>query len=130
MDEASSNHNSEHSFFGDENYNIDSERNKNQIDYSKNSSNPECVFDKINKEIKYVIENGKDLSYSNSNSKISDQYQNKEQFLYSRFWRVKNNNNENDSSKLMMNNILYDKLHKTFNNSNSVVILLLSKVAI
>ena len=103
---------SEHSFFGDENYNIDSERSKNQIDYSKNSSKPECVFDKINKEIKYVIENGKDLSYSNSNSKISDQYQNKEQFLYSRFWRVKNNNNENDSSKLMMNNILYDKLHK------------------
>jgi hypothetical protein len=111
---------SEHSFFGDENYNIDSERSKNQIDYSKNSSNPECVFDKINKEIKYVIENGKDLSYSNSNSKISDQYQNKEQFLYSRFWRVKNNNNENDSSKLMMNNILYDKLHKNNIKDNSI----------
>ena len=104
--------NSEHSFFGDEQDNIDSEKNKNQVDNSKNSSNPENIFDKVNKEIRRVIENGKDLSYSNSNSRISDQYQNKEQFLYSRFWCVKKNNNENDSSKLMINNKLYNKLHK------------------
>ena len=81
--------NSENSYFGEEKENMDSEQNKNQIDYSKNSSNPEGIFDIVNKEIRHVIENGKDLSYSNSNSRISDQYQNKEQFLYSRYWCVK-----------------------------------------
>ena len=97
MDEASSNHNSEHSFFGDEMDNIESDQNKNQINYSQNSSNIERVFDTVNKKIKYLIENGKDLSYSNSNSKISDQFQNKEQFLYSRYWCVKKKNSNEKS---------------------------------
>ena len=105
MDEASSNHNSEHSFFGDEMDNIESDQNKNQINYSQNSSNIERVFDTVNKKIKYLIENGKDLSYSNSNSKISDQFQNKEQFLYSRYWCVKKkNSNDTDSSSAIMEN--------------------------
>ena len=110
--------NSENSYFGEEKENMDSEQNKNQIDYSKNSSNPEGIFDIVNKEIRHVIENGKDLSYSNSNSRISDQYQNKEQFLYSRYWCVKKNNNENDSSNIMMNNKLYEKLHNNNFNEN------------
>ena len=108
--------NSEHSYFGEEQANIESEQNKNRIDNSKNSSNVEGIFVIINKEISHVIENGKDLSYSNSNSKISDHYQNKEQFLYSRYWCAKKNNNENDSSNIMINHKLYEKLHN--NNIN------------
>ena len=99
MNEASSLQNSENSYFGDEIEKMEYDQNKNQIDISKTSSNPERMFDTVNKRIKYVIENGKDLSYSNSNSKISDQFQNKEQFLYSRYWCVnKKSNNDTDSS--------------------------------
>ena len=99
MNEASSPVASEHSFFDDELNKLDAEQNKTQFDFSKNSSNPEGIFDTLNKEIKHVVENCKDLSYySNSNSKISEQQQNNEQFLDSRYWCVRKNNNEIDSS--------------------------------
>ena len=98
MNEASSIVTSEHSFFGDENCKIEAEQNKTQIDISKNSSNPEGIFDTLNKEIRHVVENCKDLSYySNSNSKISEQQQCNEQFLDSRYWCSRKNNNESDS---------------------------------
>ena len=104
-EEASSQEKSEYSFFGDEIENMESDKNKNNINFSKNSSNLECILDTVNKKIKYVIENGKDLSYSNSNSKISDHFQNKEQFLYSRYWRTKKkSNNDTDSSSAIMEN--------------------------
>ena len=89
---------SEHSYFGDEQSKIETEQNKTQFDFSKNSSNPEGIFDTLNKEIKLAVENCKDLSYySNSNSKISEQQQYNEQFLDSRYWCVRKNNNESDS---------------------------------
>ena len=95
MSEASP---SEHSFFGDEQIKPEVEQNRTQKDFSKNSSNPEGIFDTLNKEIKLVVENGKDLSYySNSNSKISEQQQYNEQFLDSRYWCVRKNHNESDS---------------------------------
>ena len=105
MKETSSEDQSEHSYFGDEIDNIESDQNKNNIDFSKTSSNPECVLDNVNKKIKYIIENGKDLSYSNSNSKISDHFQNKEQFLYSQYWLTKKkSNNDTDSSSAIIEN--------------------------
>ena len=105
MKETSSLQNSENSYFGDEVEKTDFEQNKNQIDFSKNSSNPEGIFDTVNKKIKYLIENGKDLSYSNSNSKISVEIQNKEQFLYARYWCAnKKSNNDTDSSSPMTEN--------------------------
>ena len=68
MNDASSLVASEHSYFADEQNKPELEQNKNQIDFSKNSSNPEGIFDTLNKEIKLVVENCKDLSYySNSN---------------------------------------------------------------
>ena len=98
MNESSSIFASEHSFFGDEQIKPEIEQNKNQKDFSKNSSNPEGIFDTLNKEIKLVVENCKDLSYySNSNSKISEQQQYNEQFLDSRYWCVRKNHNESDS---------------------------------
>ena len=98
MNEASSIVEGEHSFFEDGQIKIETEQNKNQIDFSKNSSNPEGIFDTLNKEIRCVVENCKDLSYySNSNSKISEQQQYNEQFLDSRYWGVRKNHNENDS---------------------------------
>ena len=105
MKETSSLQNSENSYFGDEVEKSENDQNKNQIDFSKNSSNPEGIFDTVNKKIKYVIENGKDLSYSNSNSKISIEIQNKEQFLYSRYWCAnKKSNNDTDSSSPLTEN--------------------------
>lgn len=90
MNEASSIVEGEHSFFEDGQIKIETEQNKNQIDFSKNSSNPEGIFDTLNKEIRCVVENCKDLSYySNSNSKISEQQQYNEQFLDSRYWGVR-----------------------------------------
>ena len=93
MNDVQSQKNSENSYFGDEEENMELDQNKNPID-------PQYIMDTVNKEIKYVVENSKDLSYSNSNSKISDQFQNKEQLLYSRYWCVKKKNNSDytDSS--------------------------------
>ena len=113
MDETSSKEKSEHSFFGDKLEDMESDSDKNNKDFSKNSSNPECILNTFNKKIKYLIENGKDLSYSNSNSKISDQYQNKEQFLYSRYWcaKKKSNNDTDSSSAIIENKINNQKIN-------------------
>ena len=97
MTEAGSIVASEHSFFGDEQNKVETDQNKTQFDYSKNSSNPEGIFDTLNKEIRHVVDNCKDLSYySNSNSKISEQQQYNDQFLDSRYWCSRKNNNESD----------------------------------
>ena len=119
MNEASSIVASEHSFFADEQIKIETEQNKNQIDFSKNSSNPEGIFDTLNKEIRCVVENCKDLSYySNSNSKVSDQQQNNEQFLDSRYWGVRKNHNENDSSNTKNEISVNEKIEKNYYNNN------------
>ena len=106
---------SEHSYFGDEQSKIETEQNKTQFDFSKNSSNPEGIFDTLNNEIKLAVENCKDLSYySNSNSKISEQQQYNEQFLDSRYWCVRKNNNESDSP-----NTKNEKSEKINNNNKN-----------
>ena len=134
MKETSSEDQSEHSYFGDEIDNMESDQNKNNIDFSKTSSNPECILDNVNKKIKSIIENGKDLSYSNSNSKISDHFQNKEQFLYSQYWLTKKkSNNDTDSSSAIIENkknqkikekdeekILYNSDEEENNNINNI----------
>ena len=123
MKETSSLQNSENSYFGDEVEKSENDQNKNQIDFSKNSSNPEGIFDTVNKKIKYVIENGKDLSYSNSNSKISIEFQNKEQFLYSRYWCAnKKSNNDTDSSSPLTENKKSKKINLKENFNNNKII--------
>ena len=115
MNDASSLPASEHSYFADEKNRPEAEITKHQIDFSKTSSNPEGIFDTLNKEIKHVIENCKDLSYySNSNSKISEQQQYNEQFLDSRYWCVRKNHYENDSYKAEKKSIL--KNNKKYEN--------------
>jgi len=81
----------EMSFFGDGLFNI-GENNKNNKELSKNSSNPEKIYDKLNSEIKKVTENGKDLSYqsSNSNSKILERPQINENLFDSKYWKTNN----------------------------------------
>ena len=119
MNEGPSNVASDHSFFAEEQNKPEKKQNKSQYDFSKNSSNPEGIFDMLNKEIKHVVENCKDLSYySNSNSKISEQQQYNEQFLDSRYWCVgKNHDNENDF--LSIKNDKKDNM-KIKNNKNEV----------
>ena len=123
MTEAASIVTSEHSFFGDEQNKLENEQNKTQFDYSKNSSNQEGLFDALNKEIRHVVENGKDLSYySNSNSKISEQQQYNDQFLDSRYWCSRKNNNENDylngkNEKNEKKNNLKNEINKNDNNN-------------
>ena len=111
MNDVQSQKNSENSYFGDEEENMELDQNKNPID-------PQYIMDTVNKEIKYVVENSKDLSYSNSNSKISDQFQNKEQLLYSRYWCVKKKNNSDytDSSSAIMDNKKINLKENTKNN--------------
>ena len=122
MNDASSLVASEHSYFADEQNKPELEQNKNQIDFSKNSSNPEGIFDTLNKEIKLVVENCKDLSYySNSNSKISEQQQYNEQFLDSRYWCArKNHNNENDSLNAKIEKGDKKYIYKN-NNKNDII---------
>ena len=118
MKEVSSKVASEHSFFADEENNREIEQSKTQIDFSKNSSNPEGIFETLNKEIRLVVENCKDLSYySNSNSKKSEHQQYSEQFLDSRYWCVrKNHNNENDSFNIKEKKIISKNNNKIENN--------------
>ena len=122
MNDASSLVASEHSYFADEQNKPELEQNKNQIDFSKNSSNPEGIFDTLNKEIRLVVENCKDLSYySNSNSKISEQQQYNEQFLDSRYWCArKNHNNENDSLNAKIEKGDKKYIYKN-NNKNDII---------
>ena len=81
----------ENSFFGDGSFHI-GENTKNNKEFSKNSSNPEKIYDKLNSEIKKVTENGKDLSYqsSNSNSKILERSQINEKLFDSKYWKTNN----------------------------------------
>ena len=127
------------SFFGDEENKSESEENRNNIDFSKNSSNPEGIFDTLNKEIRFAVENCKDLSY-NSNSKISEQQKYNEQFLDARYWWAKkshekykinnwsnniinNNNGQRDESQKKENDfeekILYINDEDEKNNDNN-----------
>ena len=81
-------------------------------DISKNSSNPERTYEKLNLEIKNVTDNKKDLSYlSNSNSIINDQPECNEQFLNIKYWKNKENSrNQTQSPKQF--SIKFEKIKK------------------
>lgn len=107
MAESASIKEEEHSFFAEDRYRCEANSTNNIREWSKDSSNPEKDFDKLNKEIKFVTENRKDLSYnSNSNSKTNDQIIFNDQYLDSKYWAInkeynhiekdENLNNEND----------------------------------
>ena len=92
----------ERSFFGDTSFHK-GETNKNNKEFSKNSSNPEKIYDKYYSEIKIVTENGKDSSYqsSNSNSKILERPPISE-LLESKYWS--SNNKEKNVNALQFSN--------------------------
>ena len=70
---------------------------KNSIN-SINSSNPDSSFNNLNSEIKSIIENETDLSFSsNSNKELEENKTNIEQFFDPKYWRVsKETNSETD----------------------------------
>ena len=72
--------------------------NKNERKNSINSSSPDTSFNNLNTEIKSIIENETDLSFSsNSNSEINENKKNIELLLDSKFWRAsKEINSETD----------------------------------
>ena len=98
------------SFFGERDFHYDTIKNNKNI--SKNSSNPERTYEKLNLEIKNVTDNKKDLSYlSNSNSKINDQPECSEQFLNIKYWKNKENSrNQTQSPKQF--SIKFEKIKK------------------
>ncbi len=98
------------SFFGERDFHYDTT--KNNKDISKNSSNPERTYEKLNLEIKNVTDNKKDLSYlSNSNSKINDQPECSDQFLNIKYWKNKENSrNQTQSPKQF--SIKFEKIKK------------------
>ena len=100
------------SFFGDRDFHYMNETSKNTKDFSKNSSNPEGTYEKLNLEINKVTENKNELSYlSNSNSKINDQPQCNEQFLNIKYWKNKDNSkNQTQSPKQF--SIKFEKIKK------------------
>ena len=71
---------------------------KNESQNSKNSSSLESSFNNLNSEIKSIIENETDLSFSsNSNSDIEENKDKIEHFFDSKYWRVsKETNSETD----------------------------------
>ena len=100
----------ERSFFGDTSFHK-GETNKNNKEFSKNSSNPEKIYDKYYSEIKIVTENGKDSSYqsSNSNSKILERPPINERLFESKYWSS-NNKEKNINATQFTNN--FKKLKK------------------
>ena len=72
--------------------------NKKERKNSINSSSPDTSFNNLNTEIKSIIENETDLSFSsNSNSEINENKKNIELLLDSKFWRAsKEINSETD----------------------------------
>ena len=82
------------------NTSYDSQKSMNKKDRknSINSSSPDTSFNNLNTEIKSIIENETDLSFSsNSNSEINENKKNIELLLDSKFWRAsKEINSETD----------------------------------
>ena len=77
----------ERSFFEDNTF-YHNEAQKNNKEISKNSSNAEGTYDKLNNEIKKFTENQKDSSYvsSNSNSKTFEKHTINEHLLERKYW--------------------------------------------
>ncbi len=77
----------ERSFFEDNTF-YNNEAQKNNKEISKNSSNAEGTYDKLNNEIKKFTENPKDSSYvsSNSNSKTFEKHSINDHLLERKYW--------------------------------------------
>ena len=77
----------ERSFFEDNTF-YHNEAQKNNKEISKNSSNAEGTYDKLNNEIKKFTENPKDSSYvsSNSNSKTFEKHSINDHLLERKYW--------------------------------------------
>ena len=75
----------------DENESFEAENEIKKIERKKsiNSSNPESSFNNLNSEIKSILENETDLSFtSNSNSDIEEKKANIDHLFDSKYWRV------------------------------------------
>ena len=85
----------ERSFFED-NIFYNSEAQKNNKEISKNSSNAEGTYDKLNNEIKKFTENPKDSSYvsSNSNSKPLEKHSINDHLLERKYWNEQKSQTE------------------------------------
>ena len=79
-------------------YENENKMKKRERKNSINSSSSECSFNNLNSEIKSIIENETDLSFSsNSNSDIEENKANIEHLFDSKYWRVsKEINSETD----------------------------------
>jgi len=92
--------NKKHESFNELNtsYEPDTDTKKRERKKSINSSNPENSFNNLNSEIKSIIENETDLSFSsNSNSDLEENKTNIEPLFDSKYWRVsKDINSETD----------------------------------
>ena len=83
--------NKKHSSFNELNTSYEAETDIRKIERKKsiNSSNPESSFNNLNSEIKLIIENETDLSFSsNSNSDIEENKTNIEPLFDSKYWRA------------------------------------------
>ena len=77
--------------FKDENESLETKSDKKRKERRKSidSSNPESSFNNLNSEIKSIIENETDLSFSsNSNSDLEEKKENIEHLFDSKYWRV------------------------------------------
>ena len=92
--------NKNHASFNELNtsYEAGTDTKKRERKKSINSSNPENSFNNLNSEIKSIIENETDLSFSsNSNSDLEENKTNIEPLFDSKYWRVsKDINSETD----------------------------------
>ncbi len=80
------------SFFEDRSFNTSESAKNNKELSSKNSSNPEKMYDKLNSEIKKYTENGKDSSYISSNSNSKNPIN--ERIYDSKYWKGINKENK------------------------------------
>ena len=92
--------NKKHASFNelDTSYEAETDTKKRERKKSINSSNPENSFNNLNSEIKSIIENETDLSFSsNSNSDLDENKTNIEPLFDSKYWRAsKDFNSETD----------------------------------
>ena len=98
------------SFFKDRSLNTSESAKNNKELSSKNSSNPEKMYDKLNSEIKKYIENGKDSSYISSNSNSKNPIN--ERIYDSKYWKGINKENKIFEPIKFSNKLFKKKLTK------------------
>ena len=103
------------SFFEDKSFNTSESAKNNKELSSKNSSNPEKMYDKLNSEIKKYTENGKDSSYISSNSNSKNPIN--EKIYDSKYWKGINKENKIFEPVIFSNKFEY--LKKKLSNKNN-----------